>query len=55
MDIANSIDMVLLFKYVISTNFNNIVDCIIGAPEHREVVVDGINSCDKRYFMGKCV
>ena len=38
---------------IIFTNFNVIVDCMIGAPGHRKDVVDGINSYNKRYFMRK--
>ena len=38
-----------------SANFNIIVDRIIGAPGHGKDVVDGINACGKKYFMGKCV
>ena len=26
---------------------------MIGAPEHGKYVVDGINTCDNRYLMGK--
>ena len=56
MDVSSSIDAVLLFlKSIISTNFNIIVDRMIGAPGHGKDVVDGINACDKRYLMGKCV
>ena len=40
---------------MIYTNFNVIVGRMIGAPGHGIDVVDGINSCDKRYLMGKCV
>ena len=39
------------FKPIISTNFNIIVDCTIGAPGHGNDVIDGINACDMRYFM----
>ena len=45
----------LFFLSIISTNFNIIVDRMIGAPGHEKDVVDGINACDKRYLMGKCV
>ena len=44
-----------IFLSMISTNFNIIVDRMIGAPGHEKDVVDGINACDKRYFMWKCV
>ena len=43
-----------MFLSIISANFNVIVDRIIGVSEHRKDMVDGIDSCDKRYFMGKC-
>ena len=39
------------FKPIISTNFNIIVDCTIGAPGNGNDVIDGINACDMRYFM----
>ena len=42
-----------IFLSIVSTNFNIIVDRTIGAPGHRKYVVDGINTCGKRYFMGK--
>ena len=38
---------------IIFTNFNVIVDCMIGAPEHEKDMVDGIDSYDKRYLMRK--
>ena len=44
-----------IFKFIISTNFNVFVDRIIGTPEHGKDVVDSINTCDKRYVLGKCV
>ena len=44
-----------IFLSIISTNFNIIVDRMIGAPGHGKDVVDGINACDKRFLMGKCV
>jgi len=28
---------------------------MIGDPGYGKDVVDGINACDKRYIMGKCV
>ena len=40
---------------MISTNFNIIVDRIIGAPGHGKDVGDRINACDKGYLMRKCV
>ena len=40
---------------MISTKFNIIVDRMIGAPGHGSDVLDGINTCDKQYLMGKCV
>ena len=45
----------LLLLSIVSTNFNIIVDRMIGAPEHGKDVVDEINACDKRYLMGKYV
>ena len=48
MDLANSIDVVLFFLPIISTNFNIIVDRMIGAPEHGTYVTDCVNSYDKR-------
>ena len=45
----------LFFKSMISTNFNIIVDRMIGAPGHEKDVVDGINACDKIYLMRKYV
>ena len=42
----------LFFKSIVSTDFNIIVDRIIGAPGYEKDVVDGINSCNKRYLMG---
>ena len=45
----------LFFLSMTSANFNIIVDRIIGAPGHGKDVVDGINACGKKYFMGKCV
>ena len=42
----------LFFKSIISVKSNVIVDCIIGAPGYEKDVVDGINSCNKRYLMG---
>ena len=54
MDVTNSTIVVLLyFLSMISTNFNIIVDRTIGAPGYGKDVVDGIDSCDKRYLMGK--
>ena len=48
MDIASSIDMVLIiFLSIISTNFNIIVDRMIGVPGHEKDGVDDINACDK--------
>ena len=38
---------------IISTNFNIIVDRMIGDPGHEEDMVDGINACDKRYLIGE--
>ena len=38
---------------IISTNFNIIVDRMIGDPGHGKDMVDGINVCDKRYLMGE--
>ena len=38
-----------------STNFNIIADRMIGSLGYGHNVVDGINTCDKRYLMGKCV
>ena len=56
MDVTNSTIVVLLyFLSMISTNFNIIVDRMIGAPGHGKDVVDGINACDNRYMMGKYV
>ena len=56
MDVANSIVMMLLYLLsIVSTNFNIIVDRMIGAPRHGKDVVNGISACDKRYLMGKCV
>ena len=56
MDVANSTDMVLFYYLSITfTNFNVIVDRMIVAPGHKNDVVDGINSCDKYYLMGKSV
>ena len=57
MDVANSIVVALLYFFlsILSTNFNIIVDRMIGAPGHGKDVVDGINAFDKRYLMGKCV
>ena len=43
------------FKSIISTNFNVIVDHMIGSPGYGKYVVNGVNSCDKWYLMGKCV
>ena len=40
---------------MISTNFNIIVDRMIGAPRHGKDVIDRINACGERYLMGKCV
>ena len=40
---------------MISTNFNIIVDRSFGAPRYGNDMVDGINACNKRYIMGKCV
>ena len=56
-DAANSIIVVLLYFFLstISTNFNIIDDRMIGDPGHGKDSVDGINACDKRYRMGKCV
>ena len=45
----------LLFLSMISTNFNIIVDRMIGALGHGKDMVDGINACGKRYLMGKFV
>ena len=45
--------MMLLFLSTISANFNIIVDRMIGDPGHGKDVIDGINSCDKRYLMRK--
>ena len=45
----------LFYLSILSTNFNIIVDRMIGAPGHGKDVVDGINACDKKYLMGKCV
>ena len=42
-----------IFLSIVSTNFNIIVDHMIGDPGHGKDVVDGINACDKRYFMGE--
>ena len=54
MDVTNSTIVVLLyFLSMISTNFNIIIDRMIGAPGHGKDVVDGINACDNRYMMGK--
>ena len=56
MDIVNSTVAILFyFLSIISTNFNIIVDRMIGAPGHGKDVVDGINACNKRFLMGKCV
>ena len=56
MDVVNSIVVVLLyFLSIVSTNLNIIFDRMIDAPGHEKVVVDGINICDKRYLIGKCV
>ena len=49
MNVANSIDIVLLF----STNFNMIVNRIIESPGHGKVVIDGINFDEKRCLIGK--
>ena len=38
---------------MISTNFNIIVDRMIGSPGHGKYVIDGINARDKRYIMEK--
>ena len=38
---------------MISTNFNIIVDRMIGYPKHGKDAVDGINVCNKIYLMGK--
>ena len=57
MDVADSI-VVVVFCFVlsmISTNFNIIVDRMIGALGHGKDVIDEINACDKRYLMGQCV
>ena len=54
MDVSNSIDVVLLyFLSIVSTNLNGIVDHIIGNPGYGKNMVDGINSYDKRYLVGK--
>ena len=44
-----------IFLSTISTNFNIIVDRMIGAPGHGKDVGDRINACDKGYLMRKCV
>ena len=44
-----------IFLSIVSTNLNIIVDRMIGSPGHGKDVVDGINVCDKRYLMKKCV
>ena len=45
----------LFFLSILSTNFNIIVNRMIGSPGHGKDVVDRINACDNRYLMGKCV
>ena len=47
--------IVVVFLSIISTNFNIIVDRIIGAPGHGKYAFDGINACDKRYLIGKYI
>ena len=62
MDDANSIDVqkvlmwcYFIFKSIISTNFNVIVDCMIWDFDHSKDMVDSINSYDKRCLIGNCV
>ena len=40
-----------IFLSMISTNFNIIVDRMIGASRHSKVIVDGINTSKKRCRM----
>ena len=41
------------FLSIISTNFDVVVDRIIESPGYGKEVIDGINSCGKRYLMGE--
>ena len=38
-----------------STNFNIIVDRMVGTSGHGKGMADGINAYDKRFLIGKCV
>ena len=53
MDFTSSIDVIIL--YIILSKFNTIIDRVIGGPGYCKGVVDGINACDKRSLIGKCV
>ena len=53
MNVTNSIDVVPYLKSIISTTFNVIVDRMIVVSGHGKYLVEGINACDKCYFMEK--
>ena len=44
---------VLYVLSIISFNYNILIDLMTGYPEHGKDVVDDVNTCDKRYLMGK--
>ena len=46
---------VLYVLSIISFNYNILIDLMNEYPEHGKDVVDDVNTCDKRYLMGKYV
>ena len=42
-----------IFLSLRSSNFNIIIDRLIGVLGHGKDIVDAINACDKRYLKGK--
>ena len=43
----------LYFLSLLSSNFNIIIDRMIGTPEHGKDIVDAINACDRQYLKEK--